>query len=166
MQTIKRSDLERRLRSNDNPGAAYAAIAELRSTQALGRFAELVSRATVMNIKQSGEDIVIEREGDYALVCDFVARKLARSKLGQERCGWVDNALVFDVLLPDKLLVRHRFILSEDRQRINVATTVANRRAGAPFTLNRVFMPYQAGEGQFACENTLDRGRVCTLGTD
>jgi hypothetical protein len=143
--------------------ASTAAINSLQGVIGLGRLAEKIAKSTVVTIEQSAEDIVVERGEDFALTCDFLAEYQTQSVLGKEYCGWQNNQLIFQVALPEGLTVTHRLVMAENGKRLNVATTVSSSEIGQAFSLNRVFMPFEPGQGMYDCEYTLAKKRVCKL---
>ena len=142
-----------------------AVINSLQGVIDLGRLTEMISRSTVLNIEQSLDDIVVQREGNFALTCDFFADRQSVSILGQESCGWQGDQLVFEVSLPEGLRVRHRLVLSGNGKRLNIATTVSSNTIKQLFTLNRVYMPFEPGKGMYECEYTLAKKKTCRLGS-
>ena len=126
--------------------------------------AEMISRAIVLEIKQDDDQIVVNRNDDFALVCDFTAQVRRDSRLGQETCGWLKDQLAFELSLPEGLYVSHLMTLSPNGSRLNLATTVRSRRSTQQFTLNRVYMPYEPLEELYDCQYTLARKKSCTLG--
>ncbi len=132
---------------------------------AIGQLAEKISRSSVFNVRQTDEQIVIERVDDFSLICDFQEQATPVSNLGQERCYWYGQQLVFDIGLPESLNVRHVLTLAEDRNRLNVATTLFHPQAGAPFTLNRVYMPFDPEPGMYDCEFKLTTLKTCRMGS-
>ncbi len=134
------------------------------SVIALAQMADLVSRSPLLTVDQDAEGIQVEREGDFALDCQFVGDSAyhAESPLGREICGWDGHQLVFTLLLPEGLSIRHRLTLSADGQLMNVASTVVSGQVAYPFTLNRVYHRFDPAAAGFRCEQTLTRGRVCT----
>jgi len=142
-----------------------AVINSLQGVINLGRLAEIISRSTVLNIEQSLDNIVVKRDGDFALTCDFFVDRPSVSTLGPETCGWQGNQLVFEVSLPEGLTVNHRLVLSGNGKRLNVATTVSSSTSNQLFTLNRVYMPFEPGKGMYECEYTLAKKKTCRLGS-
>ncbi|MFV0276414.1 MAG: hypothetical protein ACK5HY_04415 [Parahaliea sp.] len=130
----------------------------------LARMADMITQSTLLTIAQDEEGIQVEREGDFALDCQFAGPEAYRkdSPLGRELCGWDGHQLVFTLLLPGGLSIRHRLTLSADRQYLNVATTVVSDQVSYPFTLNRVYDRFVPGSTGYRCEMTVTRGRVCT----
>lgn len=162
---VTRSHLNQQLRRDDRPFSTIAAMADLQGLIDLGRLADLIVRPGVLTIEQDGGGILVDREGDYTLTCDFLTRAITGNDLGRERCGWQGDDLVFEVALPDGLYVSHRFVLAENGSRLSVATTVAKDDVSQAFTVNRVFMPFEPGKGMYECEQTVARGKTCRLGT-
>jgi len=171
---VTRSQIQQRLavqrdqvRSGRIPSTpvSEATINALQGVVNLGRLAEIISRPTVLTIEQSLENIVVQREGEFALTCDFLENEQFQSLLGRESCGWQDNQLIFEVSLPEGLLVQHRLVLSGNGKRLNVATTVGSTAINQLFTLNRVYMPFELGKGMYECEYSLAKKKTCRLGT-
>jgi len=162
-QAVQR-DMVSRGRMPSTP-VSSAVINSLQGVINLGRLAEIISRSTVLNIEQSLDNIVVQREGDFALTCDFFVDRQSVSTLGQETCGWQGNQLVFEVSLPEGLNVNHRLVLSGNGKRLNVATTVSSSTINQLFTLNRVYMPFEPGKGMYECEYTLAKKKTCRLGS-
>lgn len=137
--------------------SAYAGIIDL------GRFAESITRTTVLQIEQTDEFIQILRENDFSLVCGFHggAAQPVQDLLGTEVCGWDVQQLVFFVSLEEGITVNHRLTMGPNGQRLNIATTVRSRLYPSAFTFNRVYQRFTPLESEFECELTLDRGRSC-----
>ena len=138
-------------------------IYNINSIVGLGRLAEVIAQATVLTISQSPNNIVIERNDDFALVCDFNNLGVREGAIGSEGCYWQGDQLFFRIALPDGLNILHRLSIAADRSRINVATTVKIDGIRYPFTLNRVYMPFEPGADQFQCEYTIADQTTCTL---
>ena len=134
-----------------------------RSIIGLGRLAEKIAQATVLDIRQKADHIVIKRNDDYSLVCDFTDMGFKLNAVGTEGCAWQEDQLTFQVALPEGLHVLHRLSIAADRSRLNIATTVLVDGIHHPFTLNRVYMPYQPGEGMYNCAYTIATQTTCTL---
>ncbi|TXS95673.1 hypothetical protein FV139_07330 [Parahaliea maris] len=130
----------------------------------LAQMADMITQSAVVIIDQDDEGIQVKREGNFALDCQFAGPDAYRvdSPLGRELCGWDGHQLVFTLLLPDGLSIRHRLTRSEDGQQLNIATTVVSDQVSYPFTLNRVFTRFEPGSAGYRCEMTVTRGRVCT----
>jgi hypothetical protein len=169
---ITRSQIEQQMASRRDQArngaqqpamVSASAINALQGVIGLGRLTEKIAKSTVLTIKQSPEDIVVERGDDFALTCEFMAEFQSQSTLGKEYCGWQNNQLIFQVALPEGLTVTHRVVMSENGKRLNVATTVSSREIGQTFSLNRVYMPFEPGQSMYDCEYTLAKKRVCKL---
>ncbi len=141
-----------------------SAIRSLEGVIGLGRLTEKIARATVLRVEQSGKDIEVHREGEFTLTCDFRSPGQSSHPLGEESCWWQDDQLVFQVRLPEGLTVRHRLVLSPNGKRLNIATTVSSSRVEQAFSLNRVYMPFDPGEGMYQCEFSLAHKKTCYLG--
>ena len=163
-QRAVQRDMLKRGRIPSTPVSA-AVINSLQGVIDLGILTEMISRSTVLYIEQTLDNIVVQREGDFALTCDFFADRQSVSLLGQETCGWQGDQLVFEVSLPEGLKVNHRMVLSGNGKRLNVATTVSSNAINQLFTLNRVYMPFEPGKGMYECEYTLAKKMTCRLGS-
>lgn len=160
----RRSALELQLRRQGSRNlTADPRVFGLSSIAGLGRLAERIAQATVLDISQTARHIVINRNDDFALVCDFADMQPKASVVGAEGCAWDEDQLIFGLMLPDGLNVQHKLSIASDRSRINIATTVWIDGMPYPFTLNRVYMPYEPGEGQYHCEYTIARQTTCSL---
>lgn len=138
--------------------------ADVSSILALARLAELVTRPTVLTISQSEGEIRVEREGDFAMVCEFyggVSRGVVTDH-GTEVCGWTGEQFVSRLLLPDGLVVSHRFTIAPDRENMHVATTVSSSSTRVPFTLHRFYTRFEPLDSEYNCIETLSRKRVCS----
>jgi hypothetical protein len=117
----------------------------------------------VLTITQEDDHIVINRNDDFALICNFGEMGWKENAIGIEGCTWNEDQMAFQIALPDGLSVFHQFSIAADRSRINVATTVKVSGIPRPFTLNRVYMPFEPGEGMFECTYTIANQTSCTL---
>ena len=136
----------------------------LHSIIGLGQLAERIGQATVLDISQRDSHIVIQRNDDFSLICDFDDMQRKASMIGAEACAWDEDQLIIRIALPDGLNVGHKLSIAADRSRLNIATTVWIEGVGYPFTLNRVYMPFEPGEGLYHCEYTIARQTTCSLG--
>lgn len=129
----------------------------------LARLAEYISRQTTLRISQTRDEVRIERRGDSSLVCGtgWDVTQTFASEYGVEACGWDGAQLVFQTMLPDDLIVVHRFSVSSDGQLLNLITSVISKGAES-FDLIQAFNRYDAPRAEFDCEQTLSRGRVCS----
>ena len=138
-------------------------IFNVQSIVGLGKLAEKIAAATVLTIDQGDDHIVIDRNDDFSLLCDFSDMGWKEHAFGADGCEWQSDQLLFRMILPDGLRVTHRLSMAADRSRLNVATTVALDGVRYPFTLNRVYLPFEPGEGLYDCEYTIARQTTCTL---
>jgi hypothetical protein len=130
----------------------------------LARLADLITQSPLLEITQDEHKILIKREEDFALSCEFYAGAYHREEtpFGTEACGWDAHQLVFKLLLPDGLAIQHVMTLGAAGQKLNIATTVVSDQVSFPFTLNRVYNRFQPGDNGIKCHDTLTKGRVCT----
>ncbi|GAB3276687.1 hypothetical protein [Parahaliea aestuarii] len=162
-----RKENERRSAAGGEVGGPAIAIGGANSgasVMGLAQMADMITQSALVTIDQDSQGIQVKREGNFALDCQFTGPDAYRldSPFGRELCGWDGHQLVFTLLLPDGLSIRHRLTLSPDRQNMNIATTVLSDQVSQPFTLNRVYTRFEPGSSGFRCEMTVTRGRVCT----
>jgi hypothetical protein len=133
----------------------------------LARMADLITQSALLEIEQDEHKILVKREEDFALTCEFYPGEYhtVETPFGMEVCGWSAHQLVFKLLLPDGLRIQHVMTLGAAGQKLNIATTVVSDLVTFPFTLNRVYNRFQPGESGFRCQETLTRGKVCTTGS-
>ncbi|TQV85141.1 hypothetical protein FKG94_02840 [Exilibacterium tricleocarpae] len=134
----------------------------------MARFVEQITRITTMDIEQTYDSISIEREGTFSLDCRFDDSKQQThdNPFGKELCGWDGHQLVFYLSLPGGMDLQQRLTLSRDGRQMNVATTLRLDQAPEPFTLNRAYMRFEGLPNHYNCEQTVTRGKVCSLATD
>lgn len=162
---ITRSHYKRQISRNDQTvGAIQTARRELQGLINLGRLAEIITRPQVLTIEQSREEILVKRQGNFALTCDLQGPEATNSALGKKVCTRHNDQLIFRLELPGGLAVTHRLAMSLDGQRLNVATTVSSENIMQRFSVNRVYMPFEPGEGMYECEFTLAKKKTCHLG--
>lgn len=133
---------------------------------ALARLADEITRFRTFSISQTENEISVEREDDFDIFCEFYG-EVAQGTItdyGVEICGWNGDQFISRLILPDGLLVSHRFTIAPDSQNLNVATTVSSTTTGMSFTLSRFYTKYEPSPSQFDCIDTLSRNRVCTTG--
>ncbi len=154
-----RGDQRARMMSPELQASSFRQVVDM------ARLADMITDSQVLEIEQSSDDIEIKRENNFTLTCIFRdgEPQLVVDELGSEVCGWDAHQLLFRILLPDGLDIRHRVSISEDSQRLHVATTV-DRRGVAPFTLNRFYFRFDPLPEDYECEYTLSRGNVCQTG--
>jgi hypothetical protein len=134
------------------------------SVVALARLAELITRQDVYTITQSNHDISIERKDDFAIFCEFYDGQArgAVTDYGSEVCGWDRDQFISQLVLPDDLLISHRFTMGPNGERLRVITTVSSRTARVPFVLDRYYRKFEPSAGEFNCVETLSMNRVCS----
>ncbi len=132
----------------------------------LARLAEYISRHSTMQIIQDRNEVRIERKGEAPLICGLEAGPIATfsSAHGTEICGWDMQQLVFEITLPEDLLIIHRFSVSSNNSVLRMVTSISSR-GSAPFNLIQAFNRYDAPAEQFNCIQTISRGRVCSQTT-
>lgn len=130
----------------------------------LAQLAGYVNRQTIMRVYQSLDEIKVEKEGDADLICSTATNSTRSfdSEFGNEVCGWDGQQLVFRISLPEGVEILHRFSVSDDREWLNMATSVSNGRS-TPFTLIQFFRRYEAPGEDFSCIKTITRGNSCSL---
>jgi len=130
----------------------------------LAKMADLVTRSQLLDIIQDKHSILVKREDNFALTCEFFsgASKAHQTSYGTEICGWDAHQLLFRMYLPDGLSIQHRLSLGASGDRLNIATTIYSDQVSYPFTLNRVYDRYDPDSSGIRCEMTLTRGKVCT----
>lgn len=141
--------------SGHNSGASIIGLAQM---------AEYITRSQLLEITQGDGDILVKREENFALGCEFHPGQTyaLETPLGREACGWDGHQLLFRVFLPEGLTIQHRLTLDPAGDRLNIATTLVSDRVSRPFTVNRVYNRYDPSADGIRCTLTLTRGRVCT----
>ena len=153
------------LNNLDNAGVIYSQR-DVSSILALARLADEITRLRYFSIAQTEAEISVVRENDFDISCEFsdgVAQGAA-TPYGAEICGWNGEQFISRLVLPDGLLVSHRYTVAPEGQDLHVATTVASTNTGMAFTLSRFYTKYDPGSSQFECIETLSRNRVCATG--
>ena len=130
----------------------------------LAKMADLITASQLLEVTQSDNDILVKRENNFALTCEFynAAAQTQESVFGTEICGWNSHQLRFRMYLPEGLSIQHVLSLGSAGDRLNIATTVYSDQVSYPFTLSRVYNRYEPDRGGIRCEMTLTRGKVCT----
>jgi hypothetical protein len=133
---------------------------------ALARLTEIITRLDVFKISQNEHEIVIERKDDFAILCEFYdgIAQGAVTEYGAEVCGWEGEQFVTHLVLPDGVLISHRYDISPDGESLRVVTTASSITSRVPFTLNRFYRKYEPFVGKFNCVETLSMKRVCSTG--
>jgi len=152
--------------NNRRGGGSVVPTQDLSKVVALARLADLITRPDVLTITQNEFEVSIARKDDFAMLCEFYDgyAKRTESDYGTEVCSWNGHQLVSHLVLPDGLLISHRFTKSADGRSLHVATTVSSSATRAPFTVNRVYVKFTPTESDFNCVETLSMKRVCSTG--
>jgi hypothetical protein len=140
-------------------------VSDLQGVIGLGMLAEMMSKSVILTIEQNQDTVVVKREDDFSLTCDFAVADHTSTTLGEEQCGFDDQGhLVFMVSLPDGLHVTHNLSKSAEGDRLTVVTSVSSERLPRGFSLHRVYMPFEPGKGGYQCEYTLEKKKTCWFG--
>ena len=157
-----------RMPNDPRRGKAAATLSqrEASSIVALARMAEMITRPDILTISQNAYEISISRKDDFSMLCEFYdgVAKGTTSDYGTEVCGWDGDQLISHLVLPDGLIVIHRFTISPDRIYMRVTTTVSSSTARVPFTLDRFYIQFEPPSSEFNCIETLSMKRVCSTG--
>jgi hypothetical protein len=165
IQGVLNSTLRRMYRPH--PDTGYPVPSQNSSkVVALARFAELITRPDVLTITQDDYEIKIARKDDFTMLCEFYEgyAKRTESEYGAEVCSWNGHQLVSHLVLPDGLLVSHRYTVAGNGKSLQVSTTIASNATQMPFTINRVYVKFDPPESDFNCIETLSMKRVCSTG--
>ena len=166
---IARSQLRQEQRRRDDPTVAnrqtvQRAIDDLNGLIKLGTLADSMNQANVLRIEQGDGYVLVKRDDDFALTCE-IDRDVPSLRYGEEWCGFDNNGqLIFASRLPQGLDIVHRFMLSDNGNRLSVATTVKTPALSDVYTINRVYMPFEEGGSLYNCEFTLEKKKSCWLG--
>lgn len=165
------SDIQRRYASQRQQiqgGPTFGGGAEPSSAavNGLARFAEELTRTSLIDISHEDGQIDIERENDFTLRCAYGDRQYTRSSnpFGSELCGWTDERLQFRMQLGGGLQIAHQFSLSPDASMLNVTTTVSSDQVAVPLVISNFYTRYDAGSADYDCMLTLTRNTVCSQG--
>jgi hypothetical protein len=151
-------------RNNLPPGAALPGPRDAEGMIALARLAEQITRFNGATIVQNDQEIRVEREDDFALVCRFNngVSETVENAAGVEVCGWDGKDLVSQMSLSGGLTIVNRLTLSADGQELRIVTTLTSPATRAPFSLRRFFTKYDRPASEFHCVETLTMKRVCS----
>ena len=154
----------RRRREAAERGASYqgSPIGDLATLMAVAKMAELVTEPELLEVYQDVRRVRIERENSFALSCELVGAQSVPSLLGAEQCWWDGHQLHFRVLLPDGLLIKHRFVRSADGLSLSQRTALTAPGVARDMEVVKIFSRYDPTERGYRCTETLTRGRVCT----
>lgn len=130
----------------------------------LAQMAELVTQSQLLEISQSRIAIRVEREGNFSLSCDYGIDAVQSQEyaVGQERCFWDGQQLVFEIRLPEGLDIVHRLSVSNLGDTLAIVTSLYSTAVSTPFSIRRIYRRYEPGSSEYRCTETLTRGRVCT----
>ena len=147
-------------------GGPTMSASRAESVMALARFADEISRHDVLTIEQGEREIAIKRKDDYSIECSFYGGEAnpIDSAYGDEVCVFDGGELLSNLVLPDGLLIQHRFTRSVDGERLRVTTTVASKSSSVPFSIQRFYRRYVPPASDFNCVETLSMKRVCSTG--
>lgn len=128
----------------------------------LARFAELISRSNDLHITQTGSEVRIKREGEADLICGTGELPIYSDSenIGSEVCGWNNHQLIFKVSLPGDIGILYRFVVSPERDSLNLLTEVSYGQQ-LTFDLVQFFNRYENSYEPFRCRQTLTKGKVC-----
>jgi hypothetical protein len=139
---------------------------EANALLALARLVQDITKPDVLTISQDDYEIRVAREDDFAMSCSFYdgVAQATDSDYGTEVCSWDGNTLISHLVLPDSLLITHRFTMSPDGNYLRVITTASSGATKMPFTLHRFYVRFEAPPRAFNCIETLSMKRVCSTG--
>lgn len=145
-------------------GAGTSAYGSQEAVLGLARFAEEITRLPRLEILQDAEGILIEREGDYPLRCDWFEQGHAQrsNAFGSELCAWNGEQLVFQTQFDRELVLRHQLTLAPDGQALNLSTTLRSGAVTLPLTISNYYRRYAPPDDGFHCLLTLSRNKVCS----
>ena len=154
----------RRRREAAERGASYQGtpMGDLDTLVAVAKMAELVTEPELLEVYQDARRVRIERENSFALSCELLEAQSVPSLLGAEQCWWDGHQLHFRVLLPDGLLIKHRFVRSADGLSLSQRTALTAPGVARDIEVVKIFSRYDPSERGYRCMETLSRGRVCT----
>jgi len=134
------------------------------SVNGLARFTEELTRMPLLEILQQEGSIVIDRENDFSLRCDYKDLQYTRSTnaFGADLCGWNQERLLFQLNLGGGLSIMHQFSLSPDSRMLNVTTRVTSASVSVPLVISNYYQRYEVPEENYDCLLTLTRSTVCS----
>ncbi|MEM1402457.1 MAG: hypothetical protein AAGG55_03950 [Pseudomonadota bacterium] len=144
--------------------AVAAGSSSLESMISLAQMAELVTQSQLLEISQSRIAIRVEREDNFSLSCDYGIDAVQRQEyaIGQERCFWDGQQLVFEIRLPEGLDIVHRLSVANSGETLAIVTSLYSPSVSTPFSIRRIYRRFEPGASEYRCTETLTRGRVCT----
>jgi hypothetical protein len=154
--------------SNPRMGPAQSGLSkrEANALLALARLVQDITKPEVLTITQDDYEVRVARKDDFAMSCSFYDGVAQRtdSPYGTEVCSWDGKSLISHLVLPDSLLITHRFTMSSDGNYLRVITTASSGATKTPFTLHRFYTKFEAPPRPFNCIETLSMKRVCSTG--
>ena len=161
--------LQQRQQFPGDPGIASRSSMsqkEANSIMALARLVEQITRPDLLTISQDEYEVRVAREDDFSMSCTFYQGVAQRtdSSYGTEVCSWDGKDLISHLVLPEGLLISHRFTTSADGNYLRVITTASSSSTRTPFTLHRFYLKFEAPPSAFNCIETLSMKRVCSTG--
>jgi hypothetical protein len=145
-------------------GAPVVSQSQVNAIIALARLGDLITRPDFFTILQTKHELSIERDDDFSIFCEFYngASQGTFTPYGNESCGWDGQSFVTHLVLPDGLIINHRFTTDTVAERMRVITTMSSSATRVPFTLHRYYRKYVPPAAEFNCIETLSKNRVCT----
>jgi hypothetical protein len=154
--------------SNPRMGPVQSGLSkrEANALLALARLVQDITKPEVLTITQDDYEVRVARKDDFAMSCSFYDGVAQRtdSPYGTEVCSWDGKSLISHLVLPDSLLITHRFTMSSDGNYLRVITTASSGATKTPFTLHRFYTKFEAPPRPFNCIETLSMKRVCSTG--
>ena len=139
------------------------ASGSMESIIGLARFTEEITQMPLLQIDQDRSRMRINRENDFALLCEFFNQQMAvtQTPFGTEQCGWNGNQLLFQLVLDDGLRIFYQVTLAPNEQQLNITTTVSSDGVSTPMTISNYYRRYAIPENNIDCILTLTRNNVC-----
>ncbi len=134
------------------------------SVNGLAQLAEEITRMPLLNIKQDGNGINVERENDFNLRCFYHDKEYVQSSntFGNDWCGWSSQRMIFRMRMSGGLQIVHQLSLSADASQLNVTTTVASDSVATPIVISNFYTRFNSQDDHYDCRQTLTRNKVCT----
>jgi len=129
----------------------------------LARFTEEITRMPLLQIEQDRSRIRIDREDDFALLCEFFNRQsmATETPFGNEQCSWSRDQMLFLLTLQNGLRIYYQVTLAPSGQQLNITTTVSSDQVSTPMTISNYYRRYDIPENNIDCILTLTRNNVC-----
>ena len=145
-------------------GGSTISQSQVNALVALARLADLITRPDYFTVVQTDHEMSIERKDDFSIFCEFYdgSARGAVTDYGSEVCGWDGNNFISHLVLPDGLMVSHRFTMGPYGDRMRVITTLSSGTARVPFVLDRFYRKFDPPEAEYNCVETLSMNRVCS----